>query len=68
LTAIIEPVSMQDSVDIEWEVRKVNEDHDDVFEFAHVPGGIRILALASGSAKLVVTAGDKTAETWVRVN
>ena len=68
LTAIVDPVSMQDSVDIEWEVRKLNEEHPDVFEFAHVPGGIRILALASGSAKLVVTAGDKSAETFVRVN
>jgi len=70
LTAIVDPVSLQESVDIDWlyvAVREDEDENDPVFEFAPVPGGIKVLALRSGGAKLRVTAGDKTAETWVRV-
>ena len=67
LTVRIYPAVLQDEVDIVWEIVKLNEDDDDFIEFAHVTGGITVLPIKVGTAKLRVTAGDKSTETFVRV-
>jgi len=65
LTAKIEPVSVENDYEPDWEI---SSEHGNVFEFAPVVGGIRLVATEAGHGKLIVTAGDKSAETWVRVN
>ena len=56
----IEPVGID--VEVVWE-----STDEEVFEFAHVVGGIRLVGLERGDAKIIVRAGDKEAECWVRI-
>ncbi|MDR2570793.1 MAG: hypothetical protein LBD23_10950 [Oscillospiraceae bacterium] len=62
LTARLEPPGIENSVSIIWE-----STDEEVFEFANVVGGIKIVALETGDARLIARVGDLEEECWVRV-
>jgi len=62
LTALLEPVGIENEFDVIWE-----STDEAIFDFVPVVGGIRVQALETGDAKLIATAGDQSATTWVRV-
>ena len=63
----VEPVGIDEAV--VWEGANVGDrDWEDVFEFAHVVGGVRLLGLETGTARLYARAGDKETFVTVRIN
>jgi len=64
----VEPVGIDETV--EWEGVTIGEGKtwDEIFEFAHVVGGVRVLGLETGSARLYARAGDKETYVTVRIN